>query len=94
MVDLNKRAIWACKIVKMKIFRPGLLEGRWYTGKKIRQIWAEWAVCISCYLQKPWSKDFHFDNFACPDGLFTQINHCTILYIYFIEIIIAMRGVL
>ena len=27
-------------------------EGRWYAGKKLHQIWAEWAVHASCYLQK------------------------------------------
>ena len=26
-------------------------------------------------LQKGWCIDFHFDNFACPDSLFTQISH-------------------
>ena len=31
-----------------------LFEGRWYTGQKIRQIWAEWAVCVNSYLKKGW----------------------------------------
>ena len=28
------------------------MEGRWNTGRKIHQMWAEWAVHHSCYLQK------------------------------------------
>ena len=33
---------------------PAFFEGRWYTGKMARQIWAEWAVCLSSYLWKGW----------------------------------------
>ena len=39
------------KIAKDKKIHWAILEGRWYTGRKIRQIWAEWAVCVGCYLQ-------------------------------------------
>ena len=35
-----------------KINQPFLRAARWYTGKKIRQIWAEWAVCVNSYLKK------------------------------------------
>ena len=31
---------------------PAFFEGWWYTAKKIRQIWAEWAVCVNSYLKK------------------------------------------
>ena len=30
---------------------PGILEAWWYTGRKIHQILAEWAVCARCHLQ-------------------------------------------
>ena len=44
-----------------KLIKPqGILEGRWYTGRKTRQIWAEWAVCVSCYLQNPSRFDLFF----------------------------------
>ena len=32
------------KIAKNKKIHEAILEGWWYTGRKIRQIWAEWAV--------------------------------------------------
>ena len=40
------------KIAQNKKIHGAILEGRWYTGRKLRQIWAEWAVHASCYLQK------------------------------------------
>ena len=42
------------KIALNQIKKPGILEGWWHTGRNIRKIWAEWAVHISCYLQKAW----------------------------------------
>ena len=49
--------IWGCcGPTGGSIFTPGqknhpaFFEGRWYTGKMARQIWAEWAVCLSSYL--------------------------------------------
>ena len=33
-----------------QIKNPAFFEGRWYTGKMIHQIWAEWAMCHSSYL--------------------------------------------
>ena len=37
--------------VKIENIPRAVLEGWWYSGKKIRQIWAEWAVCADdCYL--------------------------------------------
>ena len=44
-------------------------------------------------LQKDWSKYFHFDEFACSGSSFTQINHPHCRFILFVEIIIAIRGV-
>ena len=46
--------------VKIKIFSLAVLEGRWYTGKKIRQIWAESAVHASYYLQNCQMNVFNF----------------------------------
>ena len=39
------------KIAKNKKIHESSLDGWWYTGRKIHQIWAEWAVCVGCYLQ-------------------------------------------
>ena len=33
------------KIAKKLKIQEAILEGRWYTGRKIHQIWAEWALC-------------------------------------------------
>ena len=48
------------KIAQNKKIHGVILEGRWYTGRKLRQIWAEWAVCVSCYLQNPSRFDIFF----------------------------------
>ena len=37
-----------------------LLEGWWYKGRIVYQIWAEWAKFVNCYLQKDWISDFIF----------------------------------
>ena len=50
-IQASSRTYW-------KIKKPAFLEGRWYTGRKIRQIWAEWAVHVGCQLKKGWS--FYF----------------------------------
>ena len=54
---------------------------------------ADFSACVQPALQNGPGKVFHFDDFACPYSSFTQINHWNVLYNYFIEIIIAMRGV-
>ena len=36
------------QIVKIKRIHEAILEGWWYTGRKILQIWAEYAVCVTC----------------------------------------------
>ena len=40
------------QITNIEIRSDALLEGQWYAGRKLRQIWAEWAVHANCYLQK------------------------------------------
>ena len=47
-LNSNKVVKMALKNDKTKIFPIGVLEGQWYTGKKIRQMWAEWAVYMEC----------------------------------------------
>ena len=39
---------------------PAVLEGQWYIGRKIRQIWAELAVYTRWHLQIGWSQRFSF----------------------------------
>ena len=46
--------------VKIKKIRRAVLEGRWYTGKEIHQIWAEWAVHANYYLQNCLTNLFNF----------------------------------
>ena len=46
-IQASSRTYW-------KIKKPAFLEGRWYTGRKIRQIWAELAVHVGYHLQKGW----------------------------------------
>ena len=53
---------------------------------------AEQAMHASWYLQKGWFKDFHFGDFSCSGGSFTQISHRQCRFILFVEIIIAMRS--
>ena len=54
--------IWF-KIVKIKRIHEAILEGWWYTGRIIHQLWAEWAVCVNCYLQNGFVNFFVFYNF-------------------------------
>ena len=51
------------KIAQNKNIHEAILEGRWYTGRKIHQISSEWAACISCYLQNGFINFFVFCNF-------------------------------
>ena len=37
-----------------QIKNPAFFEGRCYTGKMIRQMWAESAVCLNSYLWRGW----------------------------------------
>ena len=59
--ELSIPPIWGCWgptrnsfFTHGQIKHPPFFEGRWYTGKIIRQIWAEWAVCLNSYLWKGW----------------------------------------
>ena len=59
--ELSIPPIWGCWgptgdsfFTHEQIKHPPFFEGRWYTGKIICQIWAEWAVCLDSYLWKGW----------------------------------------
>ena len=92
--DLNNKHVPGCSMVdlsKWAIMQNCQNESLW-TNSFDTPIWAEWTVCLRWIFQKDWSKDFHFGDFACQESLFTQINHWMARFIYFAEIIIAMRG--
>ena len=72
--------------VKTKIISQAVLEGRWYIGKKIRQIWAESAVPVDSYLQNCLRNDFCFHKkltfHSCTlnqCGSFCWFTHYTLL---------------
>ena len=59
--ELSIPPIWVCWgptrnsfFTHRQIKHPPFFEGRWYTGKIIHQIWAEWAVCLNSYIWKGW----------------------------------------
>ena len=59
--ELSIPPIWGCWgptrnsfFTHGQIKHPPFFEGQWYRGKIIRQIWAEWAVCLNSYLWKGW----------------------------------------
>ena len=52
LVKMAQGTFGEVQITNIEIKSDALLEGRWYIGRKIRQIGAEWAVHASCYLQK------------------------------------------
>ena len=56
--------IWKeLKIAKIEIKSEAILEGWWYTGRKIHQIWAGLAVCVRCYFHDGFRFHFIFSNF-------------------------------
>ena len=58
------------QITNMEIIRHAHMEGRWYTGRKLHQIWADWAVYARCYLQKGMTFHFNIGDFGfLKDGL-------------------------
>ena len=58
------------QITNMEIIRHAHMEGRWYTGRKLHQIWADWAVHARCYLQKGMTFHFNIGDFGfLKDGL-------------------------
>ena len=78
---MNEQEFWLLKaentrfvalfFVKIKTFSRAVLEGWWYTGQKIRQIWAEWAVCVNWHLLNCPQKYFNFfKNISIEDPYF------------------------
>ena len=51
------------KIVKITKIHEAILEGWWYAGRIIQQLWAEWAVRVNSYLQNGYVNFFLFYNF-------------------------------
>ena len=41
---------------------------RGYTGRKLHQIWADWAMHAICYLQKDMTFDFYIGDFGFQKG--------------------------
>ena len=54
---------------------------------------ADFSACVQPALQKGWWSDFKNGDFALPEHQITWINHWNSLFIYYVEIIIAMRSV-
>ena len=52
------------QITNMEIIRHAHMEGRWYTDRKLHQIWADWAVYARCYLQKGMTVHFNIGDFG------------------------------
>ena len=46
--------------IKMKL--RAILEGRWYTGRNVHQIWAEWAVWARWQILNGSQFFFHFND--------------------------------
>ena len=51
MVNSSNLVLWQCKIAIFKIRSPALLEGRLYTGRKIRQI-GQNGLCMPTSISK------------------------------------------
>ena len=71
---------------------PGLLEISASMHSRFSPNLAEFFACVPPALQKPWWSDFKNGDFALPEHQITWINHWNSLFIYYVEIIIPMRG--
>ena len=75
-----------CKIKKTAFF-----EGRWYTGRKIRQIWAEWAVYVGCQLQKGWFFDLAICTSWSLNGSRMTPGRWRFMFFFFAESYFQMK---
>ena len=50
LANLGEQLRKACEVKKI---HWAILEGRWYTGRKIRQIWAEWLCELAAKSKMP-----------------------------------------
>ena len=57
---------------EFKILSCAPREGWSSTGQDIRQIWAEWAVCVSCYLLRGTIQDLYFFYYMFPHSKMSQ----------------------
>ena len=70
LVKMAQGTFIEAQITNMEIIRHAHMEGRWYTGRKLHQIWADWAVHARCYLQKGMTFHFNIGDFGfLKDGL-------------------------
>ena len=51
MINSSKWMLWLCKITVFKMISPAVFEGRYNTGQKFRQIWADW-LCMLASISK------------------------------------------
>ena len=63
--------------------------GRWYTGRKICQIWAEWAVYVDCHLQKGWFSGFPICTRWSLNGSRMTLAGWRFMFIFFWWIILS-----
>ena len=72
LVKMAQGTFIEAQITNMEIICHAHMEGRWYTGRKLHQISADWAVHARCYLQK--GVTFHFN--ICDFGfLKDRLSH-------------------
>ena len=70
LVKMAQGTFIEAQITNMEIICHAHMEGRWYTGRKLYQIWADWAVHARCYLQKGMTFHFNIGDFGfLKDGL-------------------------
>ena len=70
LVKMAQGTFIEAQITNMEIICHAHMEGRWYTGRKLHQIWADWAVYARCYLQKGMTFHFNIGDFGfLKDGL-------------------------
>ena len=64
LVKMAQGTFIEAQITNMEIICHAHMEGRWYTGRKLYQIWADWAVHARCYLQKGMTFHFNIGDFG------------------------------
>ena len=51
MINSSKWMLWLCKITVFKMISPAVFEGRYNTGQKFHQIWADWLCMLALILK-------------------------------------------
>ena len=86
-IQASSRTYW-------KIKKPAFLEGRWYTGRKNRQIWAELAVHVGYHLQKGWFFYFLICTRWSLNGSQMTPDRWRFMFFFFAEAYLPMTCVL